>query len=259
MKKLIACILAIILLTGCELVDVARLKELEEDNERLRKELAVLKEEETGKPNRNTLPKIKELYGQGESKDIYAIETIKVGKGGHLKPGIYDLSATTGTGNVIVKRKLFKQLETNYVLKAQNIKPPRFPSKTRVILFEGDSLEFMNVNKVHFEAVPKDVTKKTELSMGEWIVGRDIEPGKYKLETNGAFNKEYPSLGWTIDQYSDDEEYKKYISFNLEENDVAVNLKPGDVLMIEWIFGSVGDEPAEEDVLKFVPLEEQTN
>ena len=59
-------------------------------------------------------------------------------------------------------------------------------------------LQLQDISKVKFNAVAKEVEPSNELGQGEFIVGRDIKEGTYKLSTNVNLNPEFSNLGWDV-------------------------------------------------------------
>ena len=104
--------------------------------------------------------------------------------------------------------------------------------KIRIILFEEDRLEFSDISKVKFNAVPEEVDPSNELGIGEFIVGRDIMPGDYKLSTNVEMDPEFENLGWNISIYNDEKGKQRDQMFTATNDDVLVSLKEGEIISL---------------------------
>src|SRR5690625_1089042 len=109
-----------------------------------------------------------------------------------------------------------------------------YPSKIRIILFEGDVLELRNISKVKFNAVPEKVEPSNELGIGEFIVGRDIVAGDYKLSTNATLDPEYDNIGWDISIYNDNNGKSRDQSLTATNNDVVIRLKDGEIVSTDF-------------------------
>jgi hypothetical protein len=168
-----------------------------------------------------------------QTEEIYVTENIVIGENEEVKPGIYDLEITGGSGNILGNRASVSGLFINWVGEAKG-NTGGYPSKIRMILFEGDTLEFSNISKVKFNAVPEKVEPLNELGIGEFIVGRDILPGDYKLSTNVKLNPEFDNLGWSTTIYNDENGQSRDQTFTATNNDVVVNLKEGEVISISY-------------------------
>jgi len=168
-----------------------------------------------------------------QTEELYVTGNIVIGQNEEVTPGIYDLEITGGSGNIFGDRSSVSSLFINWVGGAKG-NTGGYPSKIRIILFEGDTLEFSNISKVKFNAVPEKVLPSNELGIGEFIVGRDIRPGDYKLSTNVKLNPEYENLGWDIRIYNDENGQSRDQRYTATNNDVAVSLKEGEVISISY-------------------------
>lgn len=150
-----------------------------------------------------------------------------------LKPGLYDIEILSGNGYVRAKRNLnLKALHGSWNVAAPGSNKTT-PSKVRLILEKTDQLEFNNISKVKFTAVPEKVEQTNELSIGEFFVNRDIKAGKYKLSTNLNLNPSFKTLGWEIEVY-DVKTNKRYSQkLNPENNDLVLNLKSNQTITIK--------------------------
>src|SRR5699024_8128889 len=97
--------------------------------------------------------------------------------------GIYELEVTGGSGNIMGERDSVQSLFINWVGGADG-NDAGHPSKIRMILLEGDSLEFSDISKVKFHAVSEEMERYNEVGIGEVRDCRGIEPGDYEHTTN---------------------------------------------------------------------------
>lgn len=179
-----------------------------------------------------------------QTDELYVTGNLVIGEKEEVTPGIYDLEITGGSGNILGNRSSLSSLFINWVGGAKE-NTGGYPSKIRMILFEGDTLEFSNISKVKFNAVPEKVEPSNELGIGEFIVGRDIVPGDYKLSTNVKLNPEFDNLGWNFTIYNDENGQSRDQKFTATNNDVVVSLKEGEVISISYDntdYGSSSDE-----------------
>lgn len=201
-----------------------------------------------------TLAETFNMFAKGSvsTEEIYVVGDIVIGKDGDVKPGIYDLEVTGGSGNIFGERKNYGMLFINYLGQTKDSEYRSYPSKVRLILFEGDTLQLSDISKVKFNAVG-DVKPSTELKSGEYVVGRDILPGKYKLSTNLKMDPQFGNLGWDIEIYNDDTRQSRSVSLNPDSSDVAVKLSENEIIMLKFNFIDEGDP--DDMVLKFEKLE----
>ena len=190
-----------------------------------------------------------ELIDNSKSTDeIYVTDDITVGKKGDVEPGIYDIEVTGGSGNIFGTRKSENGLYINFVAGAVgNI--GNYASKIRLILFDGDTLQLQDISKVKFNAVPKEVEPSNELGQGEFIVGRDIKEGTYKLSTNVNLDPQLNNLGWSVTIEDLDSNTSKSQEYNPGNTDVVVELKNNQVLSINY---SGFDESTKADDAKLI-------
>ena len=162
------------------------------------------------------------------TKALYVTDKLKVGEKGDVNPGIYDLEILGGSGNIMGDRDDFLAgMNINWVGSA---KDKESPSVIRILLFDGDTLELSNISKVKFKAVSKPKKMTNKIGQGNYVVGRDIKAGTYKLSTNGKMDKQFENLGWSIGIYNFDTDEERDQSYNPENNDVVVKLEDGEVL-----------------------------
>lgn len=160
-------------------------------------------------------------------------DDITVGEKGDVKPGIYDIEVTGGSGNIFGTRKSEDGLHINFVAgTAGNV--GNYASKIRLILFDGDTLQLQDISKVKFNAVAKEVEPSNELGQGEFIVGRDIKEGTYKLSTNVNLDPQFNNLGWDVTIEDLDSNTSKSQEYNPGNTDVVVKLKKNQVISINY-------------------------
>jgi len=193
---------------------------------------------------------------KGKSTDeMYVTGNIKVGSDSELKPGIYDLQVTGGSGNIGADRDQTSAPFINYLgddkgnLNSQGTGDVHGPSKIRLILFSGDVLKLDNISKVKFIAISK-FQSSNELGQGEYIVGLDIPAGTYKLSSNVKFNPEFDNLGWSIDILDKNGDNKTQ-EYNSSNNDVVVKLNNGDVVSTSNMYSgeTAGITPDQEKLI----------
>lgn len=175
-----------------------------------------------------------ELASSGKStEEVYVTGDITVGEDGDVKPGIYDLQVTGGDGYVTIDHDELYYFYSSFSMAAPGTEYSYSPSSVRVILFDGMTIEFSDISKVRFTAVGKDVTPSNELGIGNFIVGRDIKPGTYKLSSSVSLDTEYSSE-WDLTIYNFDSEKGRDQSLSKENSDVAVKLEEGEVITVQY-------------------------
>ncbi|MDN5958120.1 MAG: hypothetical protein L0H98_08545 [Lacticaseibacillus paracasei] len=195
------------------------------------------------------------LAGQSKSTgEIYVTGDMKVGKKNTLKPGIYDMTVTGGSGNVMGTRKsVLSGMPINWAAGVSGTDDNDYPSKIRIILLNGDILKMSNISKVSFTAIPEKVTPTNELGIGNYVVGRDIKPGTYKLSTNMKMDSEFSNLGWSISIYNDGTDDSTDKELNPGSPDVAVELKKGEIITTSFDNTDNGT-PTDNAKLTFTPV-----
>jgi len=168
-----------------------------------------------------------------DTDEIYVTDDIVVGENEEVTPGIYDLEITGGSGNISGERASVELLFISWIGGAKG-NSGNYPTKIRMLLFEGDTLEFSDISKVKFHAVPEKIEPSNELGIGEFIVGRDIEPGDYKLSTNVKLDPEFENLGWDTTIYNDETGKTKDQTLTAMNDDVVVSLKEGEIISISY-------------------------
>src|SRR5699024_2512495 len=146
--------------------NVHKVDEINEDNNGNNTEE---QEEESALDDLNKL-----AANSSDTDEIYVTDDIDIGEDEEVKLGIYDLEVTDGPENIMGERASVQSLFINWVGGAEG-NDAGHPSKIRMILLEGDSLEFSDISKVKFHAVSEEVEPSNELGIGEFIVGRGIE------------------------------------------------------------------------------------
>lgn len=236
---------SVILLGACGDGTNNSLESSENETQEVENSTEEVTQDETNQDEASTLDILNQLATLSTQTDeLYVTDKITIGEQEEVTPGIYDLEIIGGSGNILGERADVSALFINWVGGAEN-NSGDYPSKIRIILFEGDVLEFMNISKVKFNAVPEKVEPSNELGIGEFIVGRDILPGEYKLSTKVKMNPDYDNLGWGISIYNDENGQSRDQTFTATNNDVVVNLKEGEIVSISYTntdYGSSSDE-----------------
>ncbi|WP_449260460.1 hypothetical protein [Enterococcus casseliflavus] len=165
--------------------------------------------------------------------EIYVTKDLVVGENGDVTPGIYDVEITGGRGNIMGTRDSVTSLFINWVAGAKD-DIGDYPSKIRMVLFNNDTLSFSNISKVKFNAVPETVEPSTQLGVGEFIVGRDIPAGNYKLKSNISMDPQFDNLGWSTSIYNDSTGQTRDQTLNPSNDDVAVTLEDGEIISISF-------------------------
>src|SRR5699024_4992747 len=229
MKKIISFLaVSSVFIVGCDSPGEANEKKT------VHKVEEIEKPKEKAQKDESFLDIANELAKNSEDKDdIYITDSLDIGEEEEFKPGIYDLEVTGGSGNIFGERKDFHNPYINWVAAAPN-HDNDYPSKIRMILFEGDELDFIDISKVKFHAISEEVEPSNELGIGEFIVGRDILPGDYKLSTKVKMNPEYDNLGWDITIVYVEDEKTWDQTFTPANNDVMVKLKEGEILSLSY-------------------------
>ncbi|HIZ52791.1 MAG TPA: hypothetical protein IAA20_02475 [Candidatus Enterococcus avicola] len=123
--------------------------------------------------------------------------------GQDIKPGVYNISTTTGSGNLSSDGAS----EMNIILGTTPDPDMGQLSNYRVILKKGEALEISGIPSVHFEAAQfSKPVKSGQLSAGDYKVGRDIKPGRYTIslvEGSGNISTDDGSLNEILDTDTD--------------------------------------------------------
>lgn len=194
--------------------------------------------------------------GLGKSiDDMYVTRTLTVGNEADVRPGIYDITALGGLGKInIVSKKDNMQAVNSWDLHYDSKDEVNYrPSTVRVVLMPEDVIEFDNISKVKFTAIAQDVSPTQELKYGDYIVGRDIKPGRYKLDTNLKFNSEFDQLGYELEIYNSDTGKLRKQRYNYSSPDVRVELDDNEIITVKMNLASEKD--ADDVSLKFTELE----
>lgn len=176
-----------------------------------------------------TLEVLNNFAAQSKSViDVYYTKKIEIGKDKDIVPGIYDLEITGGSGNINVERNSLFVMYVNWIGGADN-PDNTYPSKFRIILADKDFLELNGISKFNLIAVSQNVEVKKELTNGEFVVGRDIPSGKYKVKTSADLNTEYPP-SWDI--AITDLDSREVVNHTLEKNnqDIVIEINDGNIL-----------------------------
>lgn len=200
------------------------------------------------------LEEINKLADSSVSTDeLYITGKITVGESGDIKPGIYDLEITGGNGNIMGDRsKTYSGLYINWTGASTDSGGTTSPSVIRVILFEGDTLDFSNISKIKLTAV-ENVSQSNEIGIGNYVVGRDIPAGTYTLSTNMTMDTEFENLGWNIGIYNEESGDERSQSLNPGNMDVTVKLSEGEIITTSF-YNTDDAVPADSAKLIFTPV-----
>lgn len=156
----------------------------------------------------------------------------EVGK--DIEPGHYEIRSKENKGYIAIKSKindwsLNEQFGTNY----NTTDTSKVPFVTTYLL-KGDKISLDNTNLTTFKQIENK--KMNKMSTGTWIVGKDIEPGKYKVHL--TYSREY---GGKVKVVSYDLNDKEYFLSGEEADDIGVKefeveLKENDDFIIHHIY-----------------------
>lgn len=185
------------------------------------------------------------------TEDMYVKGSIRVEKDADVEPGIYDITVLGGKGTInILSQKDGGQVSNRWKLESDSEHTVSLnPSTVRVVLLPQDVIEFDQISKVRFTAVPQQVEASKELKYGEYIVGRDIEPGSYQLDTNLKFNPEFAYLGYDLQIYNTETAEVRNQLYNYTNPDVRLELKDNEIITVKMNLAS--DKDANEVKLMF--------
>lgn len=143
----------------------------------------------------------------------------EVGK--DIKPGIYVLTAPSGSGNVDSDPKNYENPSINIILGSGE--EDHETTKYRAYLNDGDQINISGLDTVNFETdKPLNNTSNDQYISGQYKVGTDIKPGRYKISAvSGSGN------------LITDGSVNEILSTEPDDGEVAsttVNLKNGEVL-----------------------------
>lgn len=187
------------------------------------------------------------LVEEGKTTEDMVVNGDMVVGEGPLGPGVYDMEVLSLNGHVANLKGTRQEgydMPLRYIITVPE-NSPTYPSKLRLILFKGDTLNFNKEATVKFTAVPKKVDMTNELGIGHFIVGRDIQAGHYKLDTNVALDPTYGSLGWQVYHYSAETGEESDYELNPDNPNVDLDIKDGDV--ITTILDTDSEETAAND------------
>lgn len=256
-KKTIAIALMLVMclglftMTGCSV-------DSKKSNTKNNSAIIEIDESETKEPEEvGPLANINKIAEKAEStKALYIIDKLKIGEKGDVKPGIYDLEILGGSGNIMGDRADYLAcMSINWVGAVKKPENNDSPSVIRILLFEGDTLELSNISKAKFTAINKPNEMSNKIGQGQYVVGRDIKAGTYKLSTNAKMDKEFENLGWEIGIYNFDKDEERDQTLNPENNDVVVKLEDGEVITTSF-YNTDHNGSADKAKLIFTPLKQ---
>ncbi|KRL00116.1 hypothetical protein [Liquorilactobacillus capillatus] len=99
--------------------------------------------------------------------------SFKVGKSKDIKPGRYIIKATNGSGNVSNSTG-----SLNLILGQTPDENSGQVDSYTTTLKKGDTVQLEGIESTSFSPAGKR-TYKTQLNAGDWVVGKDIKPGRY--------------------------------------------------------------------------------
>lgn len=126
---------------------------------------------------------INPVVKQGEELNKEGVtKTLQAGKwtvGKDIKPGHYKITTPSGAGNVMGDTKY----GLNIMLSATTGSHNMYLTEYNTYLFKDDKIDIQSLQNVKFEAIKqsKEVDGGT-LEAGDYIVGLDIKPGRYKIQ-----------------------------------------------------------------------------
>ncbi|QIL49899.1 hypothetical protein G7084_00295 [Weissella coleopterorum] len=155
----------------------------------------------------------------GESTTLTA-GTWTVGK--DIKPGIYVLTTPTGSGNVSSENS--KSDDINIILSSTMEDSDLDVTNYRAILSDGQEIKIEGLQNVNFQVdKPLGNVGTEKYISGQYIIGADIKPGRYKIDADlGSGNI-----------MTDDGELNEILSTNPEDDEISsttVNFTKGQVL-----------------------------
>lgn len=155
----------------------------------------------------------------GESTTLGA-GTWTVGK--DIKPGIYVLTTSAGSGNVSSDDS--ESDDINIILSSTMDDPDSEVTNYRAILSDGQKIKIEDLQNVDFQVdKPLGNVGTEKYISGQYIVGKDIKPGRYEISADlGSGNV-----------ITDDGEVNEILYTNPEDDEMSsttVNLTKGQVL-----------------------------
>lgn len=183
--------------------------------------------------------------------EIYVTGEITIGDGQTVSPGIYDLNITGGSGNITGSRKTVNGMFLNWTGGALG-NDGGYASHIRIVLLDGDKLNFSNISKIKFTAIPEKTTSSNQLGTGNFIVGRDIPAGNYKLSTNMTMDPQFKNLGWTLSIYNDEKGNERSQDYNPGNPDVVVSLKEGEIITTSFMNSNYYETKISDDSAKLI-------
>ena len=163
-----------------------------------------------------------------------------------VEPGIYDLVVLAGGGNLMGERANGFRSDLpriNWIVNSGQT--------LRIMLEYGDVLDFRSIDQAEFRAINAVEQMSNSLGMGDFIVGLDIAPGIYQLETD-YFNSRWETSGFdvTIGQPGARSSDQQSARFNPSNPEVMVRLLEGDILSIDPSSSLLRDSP--DAMLRFI-------
>lgn len=184
-------------------------------------------ETSSAKPSEDKNIKKEEPVKEGETRDNSSAKetTLSTGKfivGEDIQSGRY-VCTSDSSGNFIVTDKNGLPI-INEILGNDDLGV----SKVTADFKDGEKIEISGIKNVHF--TPAETKVSNELSAGSWIVGLDIEPGKYVAEVNNGqgnfvvYKNGFPTVNEILDA-----------SGNMGVPNVTLKLEKGEVISISGL------------------------
>lgn len=217
---------------------------------------SLLQDSMNGKSNGNVgiLKTVDKIIDKGESiSGVESTRELRVGK--DIQPGIYIVEVPIGVGVVSVDYKENKGL---YNVRGLSSNDASSSNKRRLLLFEGDKVSFKGEMKVNFLPV-KSFERSNQLGQGQYVVGRDIVPGRYALDTN--VNKAFSNgmnRSWSV-KVVGAENVKvsgssTQVIYDASTPTMIIDLKEGDVIELD-LFNTDMYVKASDARLNFIPVQ----
>lgn len=179
------------------------------------------------KPSENKNVKKEEPVKEGETRDNSSAKetTLSTGKfvvGEDIPVGRY-ICTSDSSGNFIVTDKNGLPI-INEILGNDDLGVSKVTSDFK----DGEKIEISGMKNVHF--TPAETKVSNELSAGNWVVGLDIDPGKYVAEVNNGqgnfivYKNGFPTVNEILDA-----------SGNMGVPSVTLKLEKGEVISISGL------------------------
>lgn len=165
-----------------------------------------------------TVSTANELNKQGQTTTLGSGKWV-VGK--NIKPGHYRITTTSGEGNVMGETKA----DLNIMLSATPDSDNTYLTNYETYLYKGDKIDIEGLQNVQFTAIRKgkDISGG-QLPAGNYVVGLDIKPGRYKIKAVAGNGNLTTDDGEVNEMFGTDTSDDMYV------NETTQNLKEGQIL-----------------------------